>query len=116
MTKKKQHQNPMNQSLLKRKQQLLKGVKFPEDGLSGSLVMSRYRCGKKSCHCYRDEGHQKWSLTFMNDGAKRVIHIPADLIDEVQKRVEQGKTFKESINQIFAANAELLILLRKERN
>jgi hypothetical protein len=50
----------------------------------------------------------------MSDGAKRVIHIPTDLIDKVQKQVEQGKTFKESINQIFAANAELLVLVRRQ--
>ena len=49
----------------------------------------------------------------MRDGSKRVKHIPTDLVDQVRRLVEQGKSFKETVNQIFAANAELLVLLRK---
>lgn len=51
----------------------------------------------------------------MSEGVKKVKHIPADLVDQVSHQVEQGKSFKEAINQIFAANAELLVLLRKRK-
>lgn len=101
------------ESLLKRKQQLLKQIKIPVDALPGSLSVSRLRCGKKGCHCSSDEGHENWTLTYMRDGSKRVKHIPTDLVDQVRLLVEQGRSFKETLNQIFAANAELLVLLRK---
>ena len=101
------------EALLRQKKLLLKAIRLPEDGLPGSLSMSRFRCGKKGCHCATEEGHEKWALTYMLNGAKKVQHIPSELVDQVRHQVEEGKNFKEAINQIFAANAELLVLLRK---
>jgi len=102
------------ESLQKRKRKLLKTIKLPEDGLPGSLSVSRFRCGKRNCHCSEGQGHENWTLTYMRRGAKRVKHIPADLVEFVRQKVEQGKTFKEEVNEIFGANAELLVLLRKD--
>lgn len=103
------------QSLIKRKKRLLRAIEVPIDALPGSLSMSRFRCGKANCHCQNDEGHESWTLTYMSQGAKRVKHIPADFVDQVRQQVERGKDFKEAINQIFVTNAELLVLLRKQR-
>lgn len=97
-----------SKALQKRKEQLLRVVKLPSDALPGSLSSSRFRCGKKNCHCRKSEGHQKWALTYMQQGKKRVKHIPADLVEYVRQRVEKGKRFKEKVNEIFGANAELL--------
>lgn len=102
------------QALQKMKEKLLRAIKLPEDALPGSLSVSRFRCGKSSCHCREGEGHENWTLTYMRNGVKRVKHIPSDLVDSAQQRVERGKTFKEAVNEIFGANAELLILLRKD--
>ena len=106
-------QNKDLSSLKRSRERLLKKIKVPEDGLPGSLSVSRFRCGKKSCHCNSGDGHENWTLTYMSEGTKRVKHIPSDLVDQVRHQVEEGKDFKEAINQIFAANAELLVLLRK---
>jgi hypothetical protein len=51
----------------------------------------------------------------MRQGTKRVKHIPMDLVELVREKVEQGKRFNEEVNEIFGANAELLVLLRKDR-
>jgi hypothetical protein len=101
-------------SLEKLKQKLLRTIKLPEDALPGSVSVSRFRCGKDSCHCNRGEVHEKWALTYMRNGSKQVKHIRTDLVDSVRKRVEQGKRFKEEVNEIFGANAELLVLLQKD--
>lgn len=112
----KRQQTKSVESLLRLKQRLLKKIKVPKNGLPGSLSVSRFRCGKKNCHCYTDEGHENWTLTYMNEGSKRVKHIPSHLVDQVRSQVEDGKTFKEAVNQIFAANAELLVLLRNRES
>jgi uncharacterized protein DUF6788 len=95
---------------------LLRKLSVPEDALPGSLSMSRLRCGKENCHCKKDEKHKHtvWSLTYMSGGKKRVQHIPADLVEYVKEKVSQGKDFKEIVNQIFVANADLLVLRRKK--
>lgn len=96
---------------------LLRKALLPEDALPGSLSMSRLRCGKENCHCKKDEKHKHavWSLTYMVEGKKRVQHIPADLVEYVKEKVSQGKNFKDAVNQIFVANADLLILRREKR-
>jgi len=110
----KDHKPGTFESLQKRKQKLLKTTKLPADALPGSLSVSRFRCGKPNCHCRKGEGHEKWTLTYMRNGAKRVKHISSDLVQHVRSKIEQGKTFKEEVNEIFGANAELLVLLQRD--
>src|SRR5512132_2720655 len=88
---------------------------IPREALPGTLTEGRTRCGKESCHCARGEGHRAWSLTFMMKGQRRVERIPQEWVEEVRRRVEEGRGFKEAVSEIFAANAELLVLSRRQR-
>ena len=104
------------QRIRQQKRRLLEVVDIPSDALPGSLAPTHRRCGKKNCHCAEDEkGHPVWSLTFMMGGKKRVERIPEEWVDYVRQRVEEGRGFKEVITEIFNANAELLILARKDK-
>lgn len=103
------------QTLIRAKRKLLGSLKVPTEGLPGSLALTHRRCGKKTCHCAEGRGHELWSLTYMVDGKKRVERIPEQWVEYVRQRVSEGKEFKEGVTQIFAANAELLVLLRKEK-
>jgi hypothetical protein len=94
---------------------LLRRFSFPAQMLPGSLVLSHRRCGKTTCHCATGEGHPTWTLTFMADKRKRVEHIPHDLVEEVQQRVHAGREFQEALRTVLRANAELLVLERKQR-
>jgi hypothetical protein len=51
----------------------------------------------------------------MDKGKKRVEAIPADWVEEVRERVERAQTFRDGVKEVFAANAELLVLEKKER-
>lgn len=93
----------------------LKKVRLPKDALPGSLAMTRRKCGTKTCHCAKGEGHPQWMLTFMEDGKKRVERVPEEWVDYVRQRLEEAKRFKENVNQVLLANAELLVLLRKQK-
>ncbi len=88
---------------------------LPDEALPGSLVLSHTRCGKPTCHCADGEGHPAWSLTFMVDGQKRVERIPQEWVDEVQRQVQAGRAFQEAVREVFAANAQLLALARRQR-
>jgi hypothetical protein len=54
-------------------------------------------------------------LTFMVNGKKRVERIPTDWAEEVRRRVEAGREFKQAVSEVMAANAQLLALRRLER-
>ena len=109
-----QAKGPHAARLRQRKFTLVRRFKIPAEWLPGSLSQTYRRCGKPSCHCARGEGHPSWYLTFMVGGKKRVERIPVEWVDEVRRRVEAGREFKQAVAEVFAANAQLLVLERRQ--
>src|SRR5207247_9472543 len=88
----------------------------PGDPRPGSLIRSHRRCGKPTCHCaHGGDGHAIWYLSFSVQGRKRQERIPAEWVEEVRRRVEAGRAYKDAVSEVFAANAELLVLWRQQR-
>lgn len=111
---KKRSLNALIRQLQTRKRKLLTHLILPPEGLAGSLSQSRYRCGKSTCHCVRDEGHPHWSLTFMLEGKKQVQNIPKDRVEFVRQRVDEGKAYKQGVAELMAINAQLFHLMDKQ--
>jgi len=105
---------PLASRLRQRKFELLRRFQIPDDALPGSLALSHLRCGKPTCHCAEGQGHEVWSLTFMVRGKKQVQHIPKRWVEEVRRRVAAGREFQEAVREVLAANAQLLVLARKQ--
>jgi len=104
--------------LRQRRGALLRQLRRPAElttMLPGSLSLSHFRCGKPNCHCTQGEGHPAWSLTFMVQGTKRVLHVPADWVADIRQRVDAGRAFQDAVREVLAANAQLLMLARKQR-
>jgi hypothetical protein len=51
----------------------------------------------------------------MAGGKKRVERIPDNWVEEVRGLVKAGREFKEAVAEVFAANAQLLALWRKQQ-
>jgi len=110
-----QPQGPQASRLRQRKFELLRRFQLPDDLLPGSLSLSHLRCGKATCHCADGPRHPVWSLTFMVHGKKHVQHIPKEWVEDVRRRVEAGRQFQDAVREVLAANAQLLVLARKQR-
>jgi hypothetical protein len=52
----------------------------------------------------------------MSDGKQRSEQIPKDWVEEVRQRVKAGREFQDAVREVLTANAELLILFRKQRS
>ena len=50
----------------------------------------------------------------MVDGKRRVESIPNEWVEQVRPLVEQGREFKDAVAEVFAANAQLLALWRRQ--
>jgi hypothetical protein len=50
----------------------------------------------------------------MSGGKRRVERIPKPWVDQVRQQVEAGRDFQEAVREVLTANAELLILARKQ--
>jgi len=110
-----QPKGPQAARLRQRKFALIRQFQLPEDLLPGSLSVSYTRCGKPTCHCVQGERHAAWSLTFMAAGKKRVERIPKPWVEEVRRRVQAGRAFQDALREVLTANAELLVLWRKQQ-
>lgn len=112
--RKEEAKGPVAARLRQRKFELVERFGIPEDFLPGSLSMTHSRCGKETCHCRAGGGHPVWMLTFMVNGRKQVERIPEEWVDDVRRRVEAGREFKDAVAEVFAANAQLLALWRRQ--
>ena len=101
--------------LRQRKYELLGKYRIPENALPGSLSLTHRKCGKSNCRCASGEGHPRWSLTFMVAGKERVESIPAALVEDIRPLVVDGREYKDAVAEVFAANAQLLALWRKQQ-
>ena len=108
---------PQAARLKKIKFDLIRRFAIPVDLLPGSLSLSHIRCGKPSCHCAKrtDPGHPVWTYTFMAHGNKRTQHISKQMLEEVRRRVEAGREFQDAVREVLTANAELLVLAKKQQ-
>ena len=113
---KSQPKGPQAARLRQRKFALIRQYHLPEDLLPGSLSVSHTRCGKPTCHCASGEGHSAWSLTFMAGGKKRVERVPKDWVNDVRRQVDAGRAFQDAVREVLTANAELLVLWRKQQS
>jgi len=94
---------PQAARLRQRKFALSRRFQIPADLLPGSLSQTARRCGKPTCHCATGEGHPIWYLTFMVAGQKRVERIPDAWVEDVRRRVEAGREFKQALAEVMAA-------------
>ncbi len=104
--------------LRQRRLALLETLRLPGEALPGSLALCYSRCGKPSCHCAQTKdspGHPGWQLSFRVGGRTRVERIPEAWVEEVRRRVEAGRAFREAVAEVLALNAELLVLERRQR-
>jgi hypothetical protein len=52
----------------------------------------------------------------MAAGKQRVERIPKAWVDDVRRRVEAGRAFQDALREVLTANAELLVLRRKQQS
>ena len=100
--------------LRQRKHELLRNYDIPANALPGSLVLKHRRCGKPTCHCATGKGHPMWSLNFMANGKANTERVPFEWVDEIRPLHQQGRDYKNAVAEVFAINAQLLVLLRKQ--
>src|SRR5262245_23948543 len=101
--------------LRQRKHVLMQRFKIPDGLLPGTICVSYRKCGNPNCRCASGEGHESWSWTFMLDGKKWVEHVPADKLEDIRNRIEQGREFQDAVRKVLTANAQLIVLERQQR-
>lgn len=55
----------------------------------GALFTLRRRCGKPSCHCANEAGHESPALAYPEGGRTRTMTLSAADVDEVRAALER---------------------------
>lgn len=66
----------------------------------GSLSRVKRRCGNPWCRCARGEPHFAYALSFKIRGKTKTVHVPKDMVKEVQAWVRQYRRVKQLLQAI----------------
>lgn len=69
--------------------------------LSGSVFISRLKCGKKNCRCYTDvsKRHKVYQWSGMINGKNTTRTLNKNTYVECKKRIKNYKRFKNEFNK-----------------
>lgn len=92
-----------------RRTRLARQLPDVEATLRGSLQSQARRCGKQGCRCARGELHGPYVYLTVRAGDRSgLLYVPADLAEEVARRVEVTGRIEAALAEISAINLELL--------
>ena len=72
--------------------------------MRGSLLVRRRRCGKPTCHCAQEEGHESLYVVITEKGRTRQLFVPKDWEPLVRQWVanhRQARQFMEEVSRIY---------------
>ena len=76
--------------------------------VAASLCVVPRRCGKPTCKCMRGEPHTAHVLTFKVRNKTRTIHVPKEMVQEVQQWVTEHKRIKNLLQEISDLSVTIL--------
>jgi len=77
--------------------------------LAVTLARVNKRCGQPTCSCHHGGPlHQAHHLVFRQEGKTHTVYVPRDLLDEVQKWVQEHQRLKALIQEISQLNLALI--------
>jgi len=108
MAYKKQLRRLSVRQLRTRRARLARQLPDIEATLRGALQRQMRRCGKTGCRCADGELHGPYLYLSVRTGARsRLLYVPAEVVDDVARRVEATGRIDAALTEISAINLEL---------
>lgn len=76
--------------------------------LRGALFTLRRRCGKPSCHCANESGHESPALAYPEGGRTRTMTLSAADVDEVRAALERYNAARAELDASADAGVAVL--------
>jgi hypothetical protein len=109
MAYKKQLRSLSVRQLRTRRARLARQLPDIEATLRGALQRQMRRCGKAGCRCADGELHGPYLYLSVRTGTRsRLLYVPAEVVDDVARRVEATGRIDAALTKISAINLELL--------
>lgn len=98
--------------LERRRARLLEALCGDQPFLVGSLSLVQRTCGKPTCHCATTPAHPAWVLATTRDARRRCQVVRWADVEDVRRRVELYRSFKQALRDLDAIDREQRALLR----
>ena len=103
------YKNLSIRQLRARRARLARQLPDVEATLRGSLQSQRRRCGKAGCRCAEGDLHGPYIYLSVRMGERSgLLYVPAEVAQEVKRRVETTGRIEAALAEISAINLELL--------
>jgi hypothetical protein len=99
-------------ALERRRARLLEALCDDQPFLVGSLSLVQRTCGKPTCHCATTPAHPAWVLATTRDAHRRCQVVRWADVEDVRRRVERYRSFKQALRDLDAIDREQRALLR----
>jgi hypothetical protein len=77
--------------------------------LAGSLGAVTRRCGNPGCRCHHGgPKHPAHQLTFKDRGRSRSVHVPHDLVPQVQTWLRENRRLHDLLQEIHQLSRALI--------
>ena len=76
--------------------------------VAASLCRVKRRCGQPNCKCAHGEPHYAHVLTYKVNNKTKSVHVPKDMVDEVQQWVAEHKRIKKLLQEISTLSLTIL--------
>lgn len=91
-----------------RRARLVRQLPNVEVTLRGALQRQMRRCGKADCRCAAGELHGPYVYLSVRTGARSgLLYVPAEVVEDVTRRVETTGRIEAALAEISAINLEL---------
>jgi hypothetical protein len=74
----------------------------------GALFTLRRRCGKASCHCANESGHESPALAYPEGGRTKTMTLSAADVDEVRAALERYNAARAELDASADAGVAVL--------
>ena len=92
-----------------RRARLARQLPDVEATVRGALQRQMRRCGKAGCCCAEGELHGPYMYLSVQTGKRSgLLYVPAEVVEEVKRRVEATGRIDAALAEISAINLELL--------
>lgn len=105
------HPKPLDSNL---RRQFLRQFEKLWPAIKGSLAEVRKPCIRPNCAaCARGDKHPAFILAFTDQGRRRCMYVPAELVPRLQQALRNGKALEALLYQL---GPELLRQYRQQRD
>jgi hypothetical protein len=74
----------------------------------GALFTLRRRCGRPSCHCATESGHESPALAYPERGRTRTMTLSGAEVDDVRAALERYQTARAALDASADAGVAVL--------